>query len=83
MRLAEEASASTMLRPLTLVVRHEIRVMVSPLGLPCCLAMQEPLNVEEISWQAMFARGEREATEDEIAVLEAEYGPFQPADGEG
>jgi hypothetical protein len=45
--------------------------------------MQEPLNIEEISWQAMLVKGEREATEDEIAGLEAEHGPFQPADGEG
>jgi len=72
-----------MLRSLSLVVRYEIRVMVSPLGLPCCMAMQGSLNIEEISWQAMLAGGEREATEDEIAVLEAEYGPFRPADGEG
>jgi hypothetical protein len=45
--------------------------------------MREPLKIEDISWQAMLARGEREATEDEIAALEAEHGPFQPADGEG
>lgn len=45
--------------------------------------MQESVNIEGISWQAMLAEGEREATEDEIAVLEAEHGPFQPADGEG
>jgi hypothetical protein len=80
--LAEEAAASTMLRSIALVVRHEVRVMVSPPVLPCCLAMQESLNIEEI-WQAMLVRGEREATEDEIAVLEAEHGPFQAADGEG
>ena len=82
-RLAEEAPASTMLRSLALMVRHEVRVMVSPPNLPCCLAMQGPVNIEEISWQAMLVRGEREATEDEIAVLEAEHGPFQAADGEG
>ena len=45
--------------------------------------MQESLNIEEISWQVMLVRGEREATEDETAVLEAEHGPFQAADGEG
>lgn len=31
----------------------------------------------------MLGRGEREATAEEIAVLEAEHGPFLPADGEG
>ncbi|HET7588839.1 MAG TPA: hypothetical protein VFK14_01450 [Solirubrobacterales bacterium] len=45
--------------------------------------MQEPVNIEGISWQAMLAAGEREGTEDEVAVLAAEHGPFQPADGEG
>ena len=45
--------------------------------------MQEPVNVDDISWQAMLAKDEREATEDEIAILEAEHGPFQIADGEG
>jgi hypothetical protein len=82
-RLAEKAAASLMLRSLALVVRHEFRVVVSPLGLSCCPAMQEPLSIEDISWQAMLAKGEREATEDEIAVLEGEHGPFQLADGEG
>jgi hypothetical protein len=37
----------------------------------------------DTSWQAMLAEGEREATEEEIAALEAEHGPFQAADGEG
>ena len=72
-----------MLRSPALVVRHESRVVASPLGLSCSLAMQEPVNIEDISWQAMLAKGEREAIEDEIAVLEAEHGPFQAADGEG
>jgi hypothetical protein len=81
--LAEKAAVSPMLRSLALVVRHEFSVVVSPLGLSCCLAMREPLNIEDISWQAMLAKGEREAPEDEIAVLEAEDGSFQPADGEG
>jgi hypothetical protein len=31
----------------------------------------------------MLDEGERDATEEEIAALEVEYGPFQPADGEG
>jgi len=44
--------------------------------------MQEPVNIEDVSWRAMLAKGEREATEDEIAVLGAEHGPFQPEDGE-
>jgi len=31
----------------------------------------------------MIGEGEREATIEEIAALEAAYGPFLPADGEG
>jgi hypothetical protein len=37
----------------------------------------------DTSWQAMLGKDERDATEQEIAALEAEHGPFQPADGEG
>jgi hypothetical protein len=37
----------------------------------------------DTSWQAMLSEGEREATDEEIAALEAEHGSFQPADGEG
>lgn len=36
------------------------------------------------SWKATLARnGEREATPDELAAFESEYGPFLPPDGEG
>lgn len=31
----------------------------------------------------MLGEDEREATEEEIVALEAAYGPFLPADGEG
>jgi|GEM_PF-1934561 len=31
----------------------------------------------------MLGKGERDATEEEIAALEAVNGPFLPADGEG
>ncbi len=31
----------------------------------------------------MLCEGEREATEEEVAVSEAEHGPFLPGDGEG
>jgi len=31
----------------------------------------------------MLAEDEREATEEEIAAIEAEHGPFLPADNEG
>jgi len=34
-------------------------------------------------WEAMLGKDEREATEKEIVALEAAYGPFLPADGEG
>jgi len=34
-------------------------------------------------WKAMLAEDEREATEEEIAAIEAEHGPFLPADNEG
>lgn len=37
----------------------------------------------DTSWQAMLGKDEREATEEEIAAIEAEHGPFQLADGEG
>ena len=39
--------------------------------------------VRDTSWKAMLGKGEREATEEEIAALEAEHGPFLPADDEG
>lgn len=31
----------------------------------------------------MLGKNERDATEEEIAALEAEHGPFLPADSEG
>ncbi len=37
----------------------------------------------DTSWKAMLGKGERDATEEEIAALEAEHGSFLPADGEG
>lgn len=37
----------------------------------------------DTSWQAMLGKNEREATEEEIAALEGEHGPFQSSDGEG
>jgi hypothetical protein len=37
----------------------------------------------DTSWKAMLGKDERDATEEEIAALEAEHGPFHPADGEG
>ncbi len=37
----------------------------------------------DTSWEAMLGKDEREATEEEIAALEVEHGPFLPADGEG
>jgi hypothetical protein len=37
----------------------------------------------DTSWPVMVGKDERDATEDEIAALEVEHGPFQPADGEG
>jgi hypothetical protein len=37
----------------------------------------------DTSWQGMLGEGERDATEEDIAALEAEHGPFQPAGGEG
>ncbi len=35
------------------------------------------------SWRAMLGEYEREATTEEIAALEAAYGPFLSTDGEG
>lgn len=37
----------------------------------------------ETSWKAMLGRGERDATAEEVAAVEAAQGPFLPADGEG
>ncbi len=37
----------------------------------------------DASWKTMLGKDERDATEEEIAALEAEHGPFLPADGEG
>lgn len=37
----------------------------------------------DTSWKAMLGKEEREATEEEIATLEAEHGPFLAPDGEG
>ena len=39
--------------------------------------------VRDASWPAILGKGERDVTEAEIAVLEADYGPFQSADSEG
>jgi hypothetical protein len=41
-----------------------------------------PLRAD-IFWKVMLDEDEREATERRFAALEAEHGPFQPADGEG
>lgn len=49
--------------------------------------MQEDSKINglraRISWEAMLDGDERDAAEEEIAALEAEHGPFLPADGEG
>ena len=37
----------------------------------------------QILWQAMLGEGERDATAEEIAAIEAAHGPFLPPDGEG
>lgn len=37
----------------------------------------------DTSWKAMLGKDEREATEEEIAALEAEHGLFLPTDCEG
>jgi len=45
--------------------------------------MEQPDCVEKTSWLAMLGKDEREVSDEEIAALEAEHGPFQAADGEG
>jgi hypothetical protein len=45
--------------------------------------MEQPAHTTDTSWLAMLGEDEREATEEEIAALEAVHGPFHPADGEG
>jgi hypothetical protein len=42
-----------------------------------------PMADRDTTWNAMLGKGERNATEEEIAALEAEHGPFLPVDGEG
>ena len=80
--LAEKAAASPMLRPLALVVSHGVRL--SPRRLICHdLHVAEPDHIETTSWRTMLGKGEREVSDEEIAALEAEHGPFQAADGEG
>lgn len=37
----------------------------------------------DTSWEAMLDDAERDATDEEIAALEAEHGPFLPSDHEG
>jgi hypothetical protein len=34
-------------------------------------------------WEAMLGEDESEATEEEVAAVEAAHGPFLPADGKG
>lgn len=36
-----------------------------------------------ILWQAMLGEGERDATVEEVAAIDAAFGPFLPPDGEG
>jgi hypothetical protein len=36
-----------------------------------------------ISWAAMLGQGERDATDEEVALIAAAFGPFLVADGEG
>ena len=42
-----------------------------------------PMIDRDVSWKAMLGEDERDATEEEIAALEVEHGPFLAADGEG
>jgi hypothetical protein len=45
--------------------------------------VEEPDYIETTSWRAMLGKDERDVSDEEIAALEAEHGPFQVADGEG
>jgi len=84
-RLAEKATASAMLCSLALVMGHESQVNVFADGSAMVLALEQLASTTSCgtSWQAMLGKNEREATEEEIAALEAEHRRFQPADGEG
>jgi hypothetical protein len=56
------------------------------LGRGCDKARAAPnefVITRDTSWKAMLGKDERDATEEEVAALEAEHGPFLPADGEG
>lgn len=72
-----------MLWSLALVVGHKPRLMSSPIGLPRSPTLEQPDHIETTSWRTMLGKEEREVSEEEIAALEAEHGPFQAADGEG
>jgi hypothetical protein len=39
--------------------------------------------VSETAWEEMRGEGERDATAEEIAAIEAAHGPLLPPDGEG
>jgi hypothetical protein len=46
--------------------------------------MIPPMVIDrDTSWKAMLDTDERDATEEEVAALEAEHGPLLPPDGEG
>lgn len=44
---------------------------------------QVPMIERDVSWKAMLGEDERDVTEEEIAALEAECGPFLSPDDEG
>ena len=45
--------------------------------------VEQPDHIETIAWRAMLGKDEHEVSDEEIAALGAEHGPFQAADGEG
>lgn len=45
--------------------------------------MEKPDRDKPTAWRAMLGNDEREVSDEEIAALEVEHGPFQAADGEG
>ena len=72
-----------MLGSLALVVSHGARLMSSLICLPPSPPMEQPDHVETTAWRAMLGKDEREVSDEEIAALEVEHGPFQASDGEG
>lgn len=60
-----------------------LQLALSRFGCASCEDLLPMIISRDTSWKAMLGKDERDATEEEVAALEAAHGPFLPADGEG